>query len=408
MKPRHQVSRAAIDLIKRFEGFRETAAQLPDGRWTLGYGHTQTAREGAWVSERDAEALLTYDLIGVAQAVNDQVFTPLNQNQFDALCAFAFNIGLPAFKSSAVLMLINEGQLLQAACAMELWRKADFEGERIVVDALVRRRATEKSLFLTPPQGYVPAPTPMLRPRVDADGLGLVPAEAPAVIRASLTGETASLSREEVPAEPQETDPAPEAVAAALAQRLAKIFPEKVYETAFPAEATLPAPEPQPGEAPASEAIAEPEPEAESEPEPADVVQPSAEAEAGPQENGNGLKAFVLSPPANPAEAETEAEGLPEAEAAVVAPAPPERVKSRAAWRGKVAGLTALAVLGAILFGASLYWMFNGAPAAPGAPSTTTVGWIVGIAAVLLAGGACYFLLELLGRGDEELETLED
>jgi GH24 family phage-related lysozyme (muramidase) len=63
MKPRHQISRAAIDLIKRFEGYRAKAARLADGRWTIGYGHTLTAREGAEVSERDAEALLLYDLI---------------------------------------------------------------------------------------------------------------------------------------------------------------------------------------------------------------------------------------------------------------------------------------------------------------------------------------------------------
>ena len=60
MKPRHQISRAAIDLIKRFEGYRAKAARLPDGRWTIGYGHTLTAREGAEVSEKDAEALLLY------------------------------------------------------------------------------------------------------------------------------------------------------------------------------------------------------------------------------------------------------------------------------------------------------------------------------------------------------------
>jgi len=66
MKPRHQVSRAAVDLIKRFEGYRQTSAQLPDGRWTIGYGHTLTARPGATVSEKDAEALLLYDLISVA------------------------------------------------------------------------------------------------------------------------------------------------------------------------------------------------------------------------------------------------------------------------------------------------------------------------------------------------------
>ncbi|MDX9996666.1 MAG: glycoside hydrolase family protein [Phenylobacterium sp.] len=419
MKPRHKVSGAAIDLIKRFEGFRERAAQLPDGRWTLGYGHTKTAREGAWVTESDAEALLRYDLIAIADAVNELVFTPLNQNQFDALCAFAFNIGLPAFKTSAVLMLLNEGQPLQAACAMELWRKADFEGERIVVDALVRRRSAEKALFLTPPDGFVPAPTPLLAPHVDADGLGLVPADAPAVIKASLEGETASLAREDAPSAPRaDRQPAPEAVAAALAQRMARVFPDKDFEAAFPQSLapTLPPPEvdaepllaaelatdpdpaadvdPEPLPEPeiafepaAGEPVAEtsaPEPEAETEP-----VQPSAEAEA-PAE---GVKAIVLSPPAEAAATEPPAEPL-----AVAAP----EHGAASTWRGKVMGLSALAALGALLLGGGLYWMFNGSAAGVGAPSQTTVGWIVGVAGVLLAGAAFYVLLDMLGRGEEE------
>src|SRR3954471_18451535 len=103
MGPRHRVSRAAIDLLKRFEGYRRKAAQLPDGRWTIGYGHTLTARQGAEVSESDAEALLIYDLRNISQEVEKCVFAPLSENQFDALCAFAFNVGLDAFRASEVL-----------------------------------------------------------------------------------------------------------------------------------------------------------------------------------------------------------------------------------------------------------------------------------------------------------------
>ena len=159
MKPRHQVSRAAIELIKRFEGYRRQAAQLPDGRWTIGYGHTLTAREGADVSESDAEALLVYDLIAVQHAVNENTLAPIGQNQFDALCSFAFNIGLDNFRRSQVLKRLNAGAHVQAACAMELWRRAEVGGERIVVDALVRRRSAEKALFLTPTDGWAPAPS---------------------------------------------------------------------------------------------------------------------------------------------------------------------------------------------------------------------------------------------------------
>ncbi len=171
-----------------FEGFRARAARLDDGRWTVGYGHTATAREGAEITEADAEALLLYDLIQAAHAVNEHVYAPLNQNQFDALVSFAFNIGARSFKSSPTVRRLNEGRMLEAALAMELWRKADLDGERIVIDALVRRRAAEKALFLKPIDGWVPAPTPVLPPKMDYDALGLIPLTTPVETRTDLDG----------------------------------------------------------------------------------------------------------------------------------------------------------------------------------------------------------------------------
>lgn len=267
MKPRHQVTRAAVDLIKRFEGYRQKAAQLPDGRWTVGYGHTLTAREGASVSEKDAEALLLYDLISVAHSVNEHTYTPLNQNQFDALVCFAFNIGLENFLRSGVLRRINEGSLLQAACAMEMWRKADFEGERIVIDALVRRRSAEKTLFLTPANGeWIPAPSPVLRPKVDYDASCAVPKQTPVTVNARTEGDRVVAEREEsLPLNvvaPEEDGPtATEQSAAAVAARLEAILPD-----AEPAASTAPRPVrnddlglPEPPE-PARPAVIEPEP----------------------------------------------------------------------------------------------------------------------------------------------------
>lgn len=247
MKPRHQVSRAAVDLIKRFEGYRQHAARLPDGRWTLGYGHTLTARGGATVSERDAEALLLYDLITVAHAVNEHTYAPLNQNQFDALVCFAFNIGLDNFLRSGVLRRINEGSLLQAACAMEMWRKADFEGERIVIDALVRRRSAEKTLFLTPANGeWVPAPSPVLRPKVDYDASCAIPKQTPTTVNTRTDGDRVVAQREEglslnlvVPEEDSPT--ATEQSAAAVGKRLEAILSEP---DAVPRQDGLGLPEP--------------------------------------------------------------------------------------------------------------------------------------------------------------------
>lgn len=263
MNPRHQVSKAAVELIKKFEGYRSKAAQMADGRWTIGFGHTLTAREGAQVSEQDAEALLLYDLIAIAHAVNEQTYTPLTQNQFDALCCFAFNIGIDNFKRSSVLRRVNEGSLLQAACAMEMWRKADFEGERIVVDALVRRRSAEKTLFLTPAGGWVPAPSPIVRPKVDYDAVNFVPRQTPTTLTASMTGDKAVVEREERSS--GATGPsslgatATMTAAAAVTSRLAEIAPEPAPAEPVSAEASAAEPA---AAAPAEQSDAAPAPQA--------------------------------------------------------------------------------------------------------------------------------------------------
>ncbi|MBU4239445.1 MAG: glycoside hydrolase family protein, partial [Alphaproteobacteria bacterium] len=109
-----KISREGIILIKSFEGFRPRAVQRADGRWTIGYGHTRSAREGLSVSESDAELLLQYDLIPVVRAIGS-VHAPLNQHQFDALASFALSIGVERFLGSDVLQRVNDGLLIQAA-----------------------------------------------------------------------------------------------------------------------------------------------------------------------------------------------------------------------------------------------------------------------------------------------------
>jgi lysozyme len=237
MKPRYQVSRKGIELIKRFEGFRRVSAQLPDGRWTIGHGHTRSARQGVEISEADAEALLVYDLIEVQGELNRLIYTPLNQNQYDALVSFAFNIGIEAFRTCGVLRRINEGALLQAAFALEMWRKSDFEGERIVLDALIRRRSAEKGLFLTPPDGFVPVPTPVLPPKIDYEAAGAEPRQLPLNLVVAMDGESAEVHAEETDLALRPANSATLAAAEAVISRLQTLAPPVSAETAAPAEA---------------------------------------------------------------------------------------------------------------------------------------------------------------------------
>lgn len=174
MRPRLKVSRAGVELIKSFEGLRQTASQLPDGRWTMGYGHTFSAREGAKVTPDDAESLLRFDLLPVVDAVNNLVMVPLNQNQFDALVSFCFNIGVENFAQSSVVKRINEGRLSEAAVAMDSWRSAEYNGQTYVLAPLIRRRAAEKSLFLTPEEVVTASPSMVMRPIEDTEALPVV------------------------------------------------------------------------------------------------------------------------------------------------------------------------------------------------------------------------------------------
>lgn len=140
-----KVSREGVLLIKSFEGFRPRAMQRSDGRWVIGYGHTQSAREGARVSEAEAELLMQYDLIPVVKAVTDHVRVPLNQHQFDALASFAFSIGADRFAASDVVEQLNAGSARQASASMSAW------ADEAAAETPTRRRSAEHALFNAAP-----------------------------------------------------------------------------------------------------------------------------------------------------------------------------------------------------------------------------------------------------------------
>jgi lysozyme len=160
-------SRAAFDLIASFEGFRTRAVLAPDGQWTLGFGHTATAREGLTVTRAEAEDLLRWDLLPIEDALRQIALTPLSQSQFDALVSFAFNVGLENFRTSDVLKFLNQGQPVAAALSMHAWRRASVNGRVLTIDALVRRRAAESALFLETTGARPAAPTSIIRPQID-------------------------------------------------------------------------------------------------------------------------------------------------------------------------------------------------------------------------------------------------
>lgn len=144
------ISEIGLKLIKTYEGYRPVDRTLVSGQRVVGYGHRIRDDETMTLSKSEALSILKDDLAPFEDMVNENVYAPLSQGQFDALCSLAFNIGPKAFLQSDILRAINNGRVLDAASGFDIWRKSEIDGKTYVVDALVRRRAAEKNLFLRP------------------------------------------------------------------------------------------------------------------------------------------------------------------------------------------------------------------------------------------------------------------
>ncbi|MFZ5616591.1 MAG: lysozyme, partial [Pseudomonadota bacterium] len=167
-----KISEAGIYLIKRFEGLELESYQDIAGVWTIGYGHTETAGPNQKISEREAEELLRRDLGPRERAIEQLVGVALNQNEFDALVSFVFNVGANAFKNSTARKRLNRNDRVGAAEALTWWNKATVNGVLREVLGLTRRRAAERALFLTPVN-----PPIVSKPEAIAENSRLTPVE---------------------------------------------------------------------------------------------------------------------------------------------------------------------------------------------------------------------------------------
>lgn len=139
------ISQKGLDLIKQFEGCKLTAYKDQVGIWTIGYGTTAGVTEGMTISLDEAEKLLKDHVDMVAHHVSGYLKVPCNQNQFDALCSFAYNLGCSALKRSTLLAKFNSGDNQGAADEFLKWCMAGGK----VNKGLQNRRKKERELFLS-------------------------------------------------------------------------------------------------------------------------------------------------------------------------------------------------------------------------------------------------------------------
>ena len=140
-----KTSRKGIDFIASHEGLRLNAYLCPAGVWTIGYGHTKGVREEQRITKAEAEAVLKRDVVDVENAVN-KALSNLNQNQFDALVSFVFNVGVGNFESSTLLKKAKANPN-DTAIRIEFAKWRYSKGKEL--PGLVRRRAEEADLYFS-------------------------------------------------------------------------------------------------------------------------------------------------------------------------------------------------------------------------------------------------------------------
>ncbi len=132
-----------LDLIRFFEGLELNAYQCAAGVWTIGYGHTKDVQQGMTISEARANEMLAEELNEYESYINGLVTVELNQDQFDAMVSWVYNLGVGNLKASTLLKVLNAGDYDGVPAQMMRWNKAGGK----VLEGLTKRRQAEADLF---------------------------------------------------------------------------------------------------------------------------------------------------------------------------------------------------------------------------------------------------------------------
>lgn len=151
-------------IVEQHEGFRATMYKDANGFPTIGYGTMIDSAQlnylmTATINEAEAEQLLFFKASHIKFTLNNLIAHGLkiNQNQFDALADFAYNVGENALLQSTLLKIImsNPDNLAEVEKQFLAWDKivkVDQHGnkEEIVLPGLETRRVDEFKLYSTP------------------------------------------------------------------------------------------------------------------------------------------------------------------------------------------------------------------------------------------------------------------
>lgn len=149
-----KTSLIGIDLIKKWEGLYLTRYLCPAGKLTIGWGTLWKEGMPTTCTIDQAEMWLLEHIALIERDVNKLVKVAINQNQFDALISFSYNVGTDmdhdgvaeGLGDSTLLRKLNAGDFEGAAEEFLKWHHANG----VDMAGLLNRRIEERALFLKP------------------------------------------------------------------------------------------------------------------------------------------------------------------------------------------------------------------------------------------------------------------
>lgn len=161
----NRTSEKGLDALKAREGLRLTAYRCQAGKLTIGWGHTDGVRPGQKITAAQASALLAADVLPIERHLNKMQEVDgvkFNQNEYDSLVSFIFNVGQKSFQISTMRKKLIRGcRGEEIAAEFDRWvyvtvtEKVTKEdgtienvSKKIVSNGLQNRRKSEKAQYL--------------------------------------------------------------------------------------------------------------------------------------------------------------------------------------------------------------------------------------------------------------------
>lgn len=134
-----KLNKEGLDFISLLEGIKSKPYKDSVGIWTIGIGSTlledgtKVTKDTKSLTKEQIYTLFTITSKKYEDAVNNFIKITLTQNQFNALFALCYNIGIEGFKKSTVVKRINnKNNKVDITNAWLMWTKQkELTGRRI-------------------------------------------------------------------------------------------------------------------------------------------------------------------------------------------------------------------------------------------------------------------------------------